>query len=98
MVFRHMFCGDPDVIFGQVDVLPAKRRQMGQQMIGDILLLAHGCDGAFQIPRVSQDDGGDEKIEAGDTMLPVLIGAVADFSEPMDENRPCQAVPGLALV
>ena len=31
-------------------------------------------------------------------MLLVLVGAVADLSEAMDEHRPCQAVASLALV
>jgi len=42
MVFRHLFCGGPDVISGQVDVLSAERGQMSQQMIGDILYLRDG--------------------------------------------------------
>jgi hypothetical protein len=37
-------------------------------LIKDILLLSQGGDGAFQIPRVPQDDGSDEKIEAEDTI------------------------------
>jgi hypothetical protein len=98
MVFRHLFCGGPDVISGQVDVLPAERGQMSQQIIRDIFFLAQGGDGAFQIPRVPQNDGSDEKIVAGDTMLLVFIGAVADLSEPMDEDRPSRAVAGLALI
>ena len=31
-------------------------------------------------------------------MLLVLVGSVADFAEPMDEHRPCQAIARLALV
>jgi hypothetical protein len=31
-------------------------------------------------------------------MLLVLVGAVADLAQPMDEDRPREAVTGLALV
>ena len=60
--------------------------------------MAQGGDGAFQITRVPQDNGGNQQIETGDAMLLVLVGSVADFTQSMDEDRPCQAVAGLALV
>lgn len=41
-------------------------------MVGHILGLAEGCDGALQVSRVPQDDGGDEQVEAGGTVLLVL--------------------------
>ena len=98
-VFSDASCSArPDIVAGQVDMLPAERGQMGQQMIGDILGLAQGGDGALEIPRVPQDDRGDEQIEAGGAVLLVLVGAIADFAEPMNEDRPGQAVAGLALV
>ena len=49
-------------------------------MVGDILDLAQGGDGALEISRVPQDDGGDEQVEAGGAVLLVLVGAVADFA------------------
>jgi hypothetical protein len=55
-------------------------------------------DGARQIPRIPQDDCGNEQVEAGSKVLLVLIGAVADLAEPMDEDRARQAVAGFALV
>ena len=71
---------------------------MSQQMIGDVFDLAQGGDGALQISGVPEDDRGDDKIEAGGAVLLVFVGAVADFAEPMDEDRARQAVAGLALV
>ena len=35
--FRHLFCGGPDVISGQIHMFPSERRQVGQQMVGDVL-------------------------------------------------------------
>ena len=97
-VFRHAALGAPDVVAGQVDVLPTERRQVSQQMVGHILGPSKGCDGALEVSRVPQDDCGDEQVEAGGAVLLVLVGAVADFPEPMDEDRARQAVAGFALV
>ena len=64
-------------------MLPAERRQVGEKVIGNVLALAQGTDRAVQIARVPQGDGRDEKVEAGSAMLLVLVGAVANFAEPM---------------
>jgi hypothetical protein len=44
MVFRQLIGRDPDVIAGEIDVLPAKRGEMGEEVIGNVLDLAHGGD------------------------------------------------------
>ena len=80
MVFRHGLLHAPDVVAGQVDVLPAKRREMGQQMVRRVFDLAENGDGAFQVSRVPKNDGRDEEVEARGAMLLVLISAVADFA------------------
>jgi hypothetical protein len=54
---------------------------MGQQVIGDILDLAQRGNRAFQIPRVPEDDRGDEEVEAAGAVLLVLVGAIADFTQ-----------------
>jgi hypothetical protein len=76
-------------------MLPAERREMGKQLVWDILCFAERGDGAFQIPRIPQDDCGDEQVEAGGAALLILVGAVTDLAEPMDEDRACQAGCGL---
>ena len=73
-------------------MLPAERGQVGEQVVGNLLDLAQGGNGALEISRVPQDDGGDEEVEAGSAVLLVLVGAVADFAEPMNEDRARQAV------
>ena len=60
MVFRHLLGERPDVIAGEIDVLPAERRQMGKKVIGNVLGLAQGGDGAIEIAGVPQGDSGDE--------------------------------------
>jgi hypothetical protein len=39
----------PNIIAGQVDVLPAERREVGQQVIRDILKLTQGSDRTLKI-------------------------------------------------
>jgi len=79
-------------------MLPTKRGDMGEQVVRHILDLAQGGNRALEIPCVPEDDRGDDEIQAGGAVLLVLVGSVADFAEPVDEHRPCQAVAGLALV
>ena len=79
-------------------MLPAERRQVGQQRIGDVFDLSQSIDGAFEISGVPKDDRRDDKVEAGGAVLLVFVCAVADFAEPMDENRPRETVAGFAFV
>ena len=46
----------------------------------------------LEVSCIPQDDGGDDEIEAGSTVLLVFVGTVADFAEPVNEDRTCQAV------
>ena len=39
-VFRHLFRADPDIVTSEIDMFPAKRGQMDQEMIRDIFGLA----------------------------------------------------------
>src|SRR3954447_8000619 len=77
---------------------PFHASPLGQQLIRDVLSLAQGGDGASEIPRIPEDNRGDQQVEAGGAMLLVLVGAVADYAQPMDEDRPREAVAGVALV
>ena len=79
-------------------MFPAKWRQMDQQVIGNILGPAQSGDGAFEIPCVPKDDRGDEKIQAGSAMLLVLVGAITNFSKPVNEDRAGQAVACFAFI
>ena len=67
-------------------------------MIGNILDPAQSGHGVLQIPRVPENDSGHEKVETGDAMLLVFVGTVADFAQPMDEDRAGKAVARLTLV
>jgi hypothetical protein len=47
---------------------------------------------------VSQDDRGDEEIQARAALPLVPMGAIADLAEQMNEDRPGQAGGGLTIV
>ena len=79
-------------------MLPTERRQVGEQMVGHIPGPSKGRHGALEESRVPQDNGGDEQVETGRTVLLVLVGAIADFPEPMDEDCAGQTVARFALV
>ena len=72
-VFRQTDAGAPDVIAGQFDVLPTQRGKMGDEIIGDVLGLAHGFDGVGEIAGVREDDGGDDQVETGPPASPLLL-------------------------
>jgi hypothetical protein len=71
---------------------------VGQQVIRHILDFPQGGHGAFEVAGVPKDDCGDEQIEAGRAVLLVLVGAVSDFTQAMEEDGTRQAVAGLSLV
>ncbi len=79
-------------------MLPAERGKVSEELVRDILDLAESGNGALEVARIPQDDCGDEEVQARSAVLLVLVGAVADLAETMDEDGPRQAVACLALV
>jgi len=67
-------------------------------LIGNLLELAKGGDSTFKIAGVPEDDRGDEEVQTGRPMLLVFVCAVPDFTKPVNEDRPSQAVARLAFV
>src|SRR4051812_8638974 len=98
MIFRGCLLGAPDVVPGQVHMLPAERGEVGEEPVWNLLDLAQGGNGAIEISRVPQDDRGDQEVQAGSAVLLVLVGAVADLAEAMKEDRPRQAVACFTFV
>ena len=99
-VFRHMFHADPDIVAGEVDMFPAKTETDGpaDDRETSSVWRKDGGNFAFQISCVPQDNRGDEEIQTGGAVLLILVGAIADFAEPVNEDRPGQAVAGLSFV
>ncbi len=68
----------PGVVAGQVDVLPAQRREMLQEaIVNHLTARPQRFDGAPEIDRVPQGDGSDDQIEAAGTLTLVLEAPVA---------------------
>jgi hypothetical protein len=79
----HLSSG-PDIIASQIDVLPADGGQVSQEIVRDVLSLAHGGNSLFQISRVPEDDRGDEEVERGgrlgrDSVSPSIGGSPAGW-------------------
>ena len=89
-IHRPLVCSRPDIVARQIDVLPAKGRQVSEKVVGNFFGLAQGGDGELQITGIPQDDRGDEEVQAGRAMLLIFVGAVANSPEPMDEDGACQ--------
>ena len=79
-------------------MLPSQGRQMGEKVIGHRGGGLQGGNGTLKVAGVPQDDGGNHQIQPGRAVLLVLVGAVADFAETMDEDGAGEAVAGFALV
>ena len=69
-------------------MLPAQRRQVGQEVVRHTLCFAQGGHGPFEVAGVPKDDGRDQEVEAGRAVLLVLVGAVADLAQAVDEQYP----------
>jgi hypothetical protein len=80
-------------------MFPAERRDMWQQVEGD---LASGggkpAHGFAQFQRVPVDDCGGEEVHARDAVMLAFTGPVADFTAPVKTHRPFQRVVGFALI
>src|SRR5271155_5880622 len=85
----------PKVVTGQVDMLPPQRCQVREQLVGnDLTLAAQRIDGASEIDRVPQDDGGNDQIEATGAMLAAFIGLVAEAAEAVEADGAGERIPG----
>jgi hypothetical protein len=89
----------PDIVSGQIDVIPAERRQPPKTLIVDIdATPLKVVNGASEITAVEQSNAGSDEIERRRAMrLPVVV-AVTEPTEPMERDGAGQSVPSLALV
>ena len=90
----------PQVVSGQVDVLPTQRRQVLQQVrIHEMALVARErTRGAVEIDRVPQHDGGRYEVQPAGSIALLLEAAVADLTKAPKEHRARQRIARLAFV
>jgi hypothetical protein len=87
------------MITGQADMLPSKRCDMGQKVVGDFRSLsAQMPDGAVEIDCVPVNNGGGDEAQARCAKALVFEGAVSNFALTVKEHRASQRVARLALV
>ncbi len=82
-----MFC-IPGVDACQIDVLPAQRGDVLEQMIRNLAMhFAQVGDGPFDIDRVPMHDRANDEVEAGGAEGLALEGSVADFGRARGRRR-----------
>src|SRR3954454_13404751 len=98
-VWAKVRFGAPQVITGEVDVLPAERREMGEQRIRHRLATTmQGVLRTAEIDGVPQGDGGRDQGQATGTVLLGLSGAVARAAEQMEAHGTGERFTALAFV
>lgn len=71
----------PGVDACQIDVLPAQRRDVLEQMIRNLAThFAQVGNGPFDIDRVPMDDGADDEVEAGGAERLAFERPITDFA------------------
>ena len=94
-----LFAEVPSVDAGEGDVLPFQRREMGQVLVGNVLpqrpQLRHG---PLQVHGVPEAYGRRQQGQAARAALLVLVGAVPELAQAVEEDGPRKRVAGLALV
>src|SRR3712207_512039 len=89
----------PEVVAGEVDVLPAERRDMGEQRAGDDLPpTAQDLQRAGEVDGVPQSDGGRDQGKAARPVLLQFGRAVAQPPEAMEADRTRERVARFALI
>jgi len=74
---------------------------MGERLVGygyGLPVLANRGDRALQVDRVPEHDGGDHEVQPTCAMPLVLVRAIPQFAQPVEEHRPCQGVSRLPLI
>ena len=80
-------------------MIPAERRQLHQETVGDCFTLGtQGVDGAGQVRRVPQGDGGEYDVETASAVLVRFPAPILQLPAAMEKDGPGKAVARLTLV
>ena len=94
-----MLFGVPRVDTGEIDVLPTERRDVLEQIVGNVpALLEQIGRGPAEIDGVPMDDGAHHEIESGGTECLTVKRPVTDFTALMEEDGALKLVGSFALV
>jgi hypothetical protein len=88
----------PIVVAGQADVVPPQRRDVAEQRIIHGTALPKGIYGPLEVHRIPERDGGDHQIQTAGAISLILIGAIPNLAQPMEEHRTREGIPSLSLV
>lgn len=88
----------PGVVARQRDVVPAQRREVSEQIVIDRKAVHYErVHRPLQITSVPQHDCGYHQVESRVAVLLVLVAAIAQLSESVEEYCPRQSVRRVAL-
>src|SRR5215203_509274 len=89
----------PEIVAGQVDVLPAERGDVSQQSVrNDLATAAQGVESPLEIDGVPEGDCGGNEREAARPMLLQRGGPVPEPAEPVKADGASERVAGFAFV
>ena len=71
---------------------------MAEQRVVDRTALPEGIHGSLEIDGIPERDGGDDEIQTAGAIPLVLIGAIPNFAETMEEYGPGECVACLSFV
>ena len=87
----------PLVVACQSDICPDKRRNVPFDFVWDVhAVLPKILHRGFQIFCFPQDDGSDQRVEAGSFVDLVLVTAIAHFPKLVEEDPTCESVSGFS--
>lgn len=77
----------PNIIAGQVYMVPAQRRELSEQRFLAGATDAECVNGTFEVSTVEQDDRGSDEVERGGARLLVFDAAIPEAPEPVKRDR-----------
>jgi hypothetical protein len=89
----------PEIIAGEIDVLPAERGEVGEERFGHHLAaVAQRVERAVQVHAVPERDSGSDEGQPAGAVLLRLDGAIAQAAEPVEADGAGERVAGLSLI
>ena len=71
---------------------------MSEQGVVDRTPLPERIHGALQVDRIPERNGRDHEIQTAGAISLVLVGAIPDLAEAMEEHGPCERVARFSFV
>jgi hypothetical protein len=78
-------------------MVPPKRTNVRQEMIGDVMTLPPQClHRVFDVDGILEDDSGDDEVQPVGPVILVLECSIPDLPETVQEHGPLEGITGFA--